>query len=410
MSQRFYVILFCLASGLVSVAQNDVVKDAEHILAKAKPDYAEALKTIKPALENEETAKNPQAWYIAGKAALGVWDKLWTELQVGTDVNSDKKKNGARTLTDAYRYFATALPLDSLPDAKGKVKPKYSKEIKKTLARYYRPFRNAGIFLYDAGDLQGAFDAWEIYVNLPARLKLGQKDLKPDNNTDIGQILYYQALAAISSGDNAHAVDKFTSARRSGFSTKDLYLYAMEASRRMENDSLMIEFARYGNELYGREDVSFSLVLINDCLTNRDYEHARRLASEALAVTSDDKIKSQLYDVLGVTAEQEGNVEEAFVQFQKSVVYDPDNAKCFFDLGRLIYNESLKIIESGDKEAEESKAIPGLKKAAEYFEKAYSLDPSMSQIPSTLYSLYYRLGIGYETNADYWFRKQQERQ
>ena len=76
MIQRFYVILFCLASGLVSVAQNDVVKDAEHILAKAKPDYAEALKTIKPALENEETAKNPQAWYIAGKAALGVWDKL----------------------------------------------------------------------------------------------------------------------------------------------------------------------------------------------------------------------------------------------------------------------------------------------------------------------------------------------
>ena len=59
MSQRFYVILFCLASGLVSVAQSDVVKDAEHILAKAKPDYAEALKTIKPALENEETLQTP---------------------------------------------------------------------------------------------------------------------------------------------------------------------------------------------------------------------------------------------------------------------------------------------------------------------------------------------------------------
>ena len=155
MIQRFYVILFCLASGLVSVAQSDVVKDAEHILSKAKPDYAGALKTIQPALENEESAKNPQAWYLAGKAALGVWDKLWTDLQVGADVNSDKKKDGARTLTDAYRYFTIALPLDSLPDAKGKIKPKYSKEIKKTLARYYRPFRNAGIFLYDAGDLQG---------------------------------------------------------------------------------------------------------------------------------------------------------------------------------------------------------------------------------------------------------------
>ena len=61
MIQRFYVILFCLASGRVSVAQSDVVKDAEHILSKAKPDYAGALKTIQPALENEESAKNPQA-------------------------------------------------------------------------------------------------------------------------------------------------------------------------------------------------------------------------------------------------------------------------------------------------------------------------------------------------------------
>ena len=47
-----------------------------------------------------------------------------------------------------------------------------------------------------------------------------------------------------------------------------------------------------------------------------------------------------------------------------------------------------------------------LQKAAEYFEKAYSLDSSMPQLPATLYSIYYRLGVGFEDKAAYWEKRQ----
>lgn len=406
MTKRFNIFLLALTSCFTVVSQTSVVKDAEHMLDKAKPDYAAALKTIRPALENEESKDNPQAWYLAAKAATGVWDKMWLDLQIGQELKPDRKKEGGHALVDAYGYYVTAMSLDSLPDEKGKIKPKYTKEIRKTLAKYYRSFRNAGILLYDVRDLKGAFEAWEIYVDMPQRQRMNNKELKPDGNNDMGKILYYQGLAAIATDDNSNAVKKFNASRRLGFSGKDLYLYGMEASRRLGDDSLMVDFARTGNELYGREDVSFSLVLINDCLIGQDYAQAQRLAGEALGVTKDDKIKSQLYDVLGIASEQEGNVEEALAHYQKSVVYNGENAKSFFDLGRLIYNESLKIAESGSKSDIENKAMPGLKKAAEYFEKAYSLDSSLLQIPSTLYSLYYRLGIGYEAKADYWFKKQ----
>lgn len=406
MNGRFNISLLLLTAASVASAQMSVVKDAEHILDNAKPDYAGALKTIRPALENEESKDRPETWFVAGKAALGIWDGLWLNLQIGQDQNESKKKEGAHALIDAFGFMKTALPLDSLPDAKGKVKPKYSKEILKVMSKYYRAYRNAGILLYDVKDLKGAYEAWDIYVNYPGLLGLSRKDLKVEGPDNLGQILYYQGLAAIATDDNRNAVRKFMDARKNGFSSKELYLYGLEAARRLENDSLMIDFARLGNELYGKEDVSFALVLINDCLTNQDYAQAMHLAGEGLGVTDSDIVRSQLYDVLGVAAEQEGKIEEALAHYQKSVVYNAENAKSYFDLARLIYNESLKIAEQGTAADVESKAVPGLKKAAEYFEKAYQLNPALSQIPSTLYSLYYRLGAGYEQQTDYWFKKQ----
>lgn len=406
MTKRFNTLLLFLTSGLIALGQMSVVKDTEHMLAKAKPDYGAALRNIKPALENDESKTDPQTWFLAGKAALGVWNSMWLNLQIGQDLKENNKTEGAHALIDAFNFMVNAMPLDSLPNEKGKIKPKYTKEIRKTLAKYYRSYRNAGILLFDVKDLKGAYDAWDIYVNFPLKLGIDSKSLKPDEGNKLGQIVYYQGLAAIATGDNENAVKKFNDSRRLGFSNKDLYLYGMEASRRLGNDSLMIDFARAGNELYGKEDVSFSLVLINDCLTNKDYEFAKKLASEGLGVTNDDKIKSQLYDVLGVVAEHDGSIEEALVHYQKSVVYNADNAKSYFDLARLIYNESLKIAENGSKSDLETKATPGLKKAAEYFEKAYELNPELNQIPTTLYSLYYRLGVGYEKQADYWFKKQ----
>lgn len=116
-------------------------------------------------------------------------------------------------------------------------------------------------------------------------------------------------------------------------------------------------------------------------------------------------MKSQLYDVRGVVDEEEGSTEQALDNYQKAVVYNENNAKAYFDMARVIYNEALRQAECGEPDCDK-KAEPGLKKSAEYFEKAYDLDPSLTQIPATLYSIYYRLGIGYEGQAAYWQKKQ----
>ena len=385
-------------------AQEKLVKDTEHLLNVAKPDYANALKTIKPALENDETKGNVLAWLYAGKSAVGVWDKMFRSLQLGNNVKDADKKNAAHTLIDANSYFVTALPLDSLPDSKGKIKPRHSKDIHKILAKNYKSYRNAGIFLYGLKDYEGAFDAWEIYIGMPARLNVKQKLVKADGESELGQILYYQAICAFQTGKNLKAVEKFLAAQECGYSSKDLYRFGMEAARREANDSLMLDFARNGHKLYGKKDVTFTLPIINALLTTDSIALCRQLAEDALKVDAEDGIKSQLYDVIGVTCEKSGDIEGAITNFQKSVVFDPNFAKGYFDLARVIYNEALRMAEEGS-DADEQKAIPGFQKAADYFEKAYELNNRLSQIPATLYSLYYRLGVGYEDKASYWQRK-----
>lgn len=403
---RFFPSILLLATAFGLSAQIDVVKDATHMLNTAKPDYAAVLRTIKPALSNEDSSEMPEAWNIAGRSALGVWDNMFAQLQLGKTVKADDKKSASHSLIDAFNYYIKAMQLDSLPNEKGKVKPRYSKEISNTIVKNLRAFRNAGIYLYELRDLDGAYDAWEIYLTLPERLRDGKKLIKQYTRDDVGQIFYYQGLASLSTNKNQRALAKFLEARNTGFSNKELYLYGLEAARREANDSLMLDFARLGNTLYGKSDVSFSLLLINDGLKRKDYEECRRLVNEALTVEgTDDKVKSQLYDVRGVVDEEEGSTEQALDNYQKAVVYNENNAKAYFDMARVIYNEALRQAECGEPDCDK-KAEPGLKKSAEYFEKAYDLDPSLTQIPATLYSIYYRLGIGYEGQAAYWQKKQ----
>lgn len=404
---RFLIFIFCLTLSFGAASQTKVVKDVEHILNSAKPNYEDALKQIKPALTNEESKDNVQAWIYAGKAAIGTWDKMMLNIQLGQDVNGDAKKKAAHNLIDSYTYLMTALPLDSLPNSKGKVKPSNSKNIRKLLAKNYRAFRNAGIFLYDLKDYQGAYDAWEIYTNLPDRLNAQHKILKKDPDSDLGQIYYYQAISAQSLKRYDDALESFSKAISTGFSNKNLYIYGMEAARKVNNDSLLLAYARTGAQLYGKQDVSFNLVLINDRLNAADYNECRRLVTEALKIKSDDNVKSQLYDVMGVICEESGQIEDAITNFQKSVVFNENYAKGYFDLARIIYNESSRLANSDDEETLKQ-ADKGLKKAAEYFEKAYSLDESLTQIPTILYTLYYRLGIGYEAKTDYWQQKQKK--
>lgn len=393
----------CLLAGLTMSAQTDLVKEVEREMKGGSPNYQEILKKIQPALTNPETKDKAQTWNLAGKAGFKLYDDAYIKTTLGNQLSNDEKKAAGHGMIDGYKYFFTAIPLDQQPDEKGKVKPKYTKDMLKEMKNNYLALKNAGVLLFEAQDYDGAYDAWEIYCTLPTNPAMGNEAPTAEADTLVGNIMYYQAIAMLSNNEDQRALDKMKQLEKTGYSSLDYYRYAVEAARRVNDSIALIDFAQKGFNKYGTEDISFIGQLINQKLNANDYPACYELVNAAIAGVPDDQtaVKTQLVDILGYIYEQDGKMDEAAANYEKALSLDPNYAKGYFDLGRVIYNRALKLDEEViDEQVRVEKVNPQLLKAAEYFEKAYSLDEdNMGNIPGILYRLYYRLGPGYEDKA-----------
>ena len=375
-----------LFTAMAASAQTNVVNDAKHMLDQAKPDYAAVQKAIQPALQDPSTSKTAMPWYINGKAGFGLYDNAYMQEALGTQLSADQKKAAGTGLLQGYESYMKALPLDVEVDKKtgepkidkktGKAKPgKLAKEMVKTMKDNYISLKTGGIYLFDAQDYSGAYDLWEVYVNLPSNPALGAEAPKAEADTLVGQIMYYQLLAALSSDRNAEALAKVPQVEKTGYKNIDVYVYGIEAARRLNDSVAMLDLAKRGYAEYGTPD-------------------------------SMAGIKSQLYDILGVIYEQQDKNDQALEAFDKAISIDETQGKNYYDKARVIYNNAVKMDESliDAPEAErKAKVDPLLLDAAKLFEKAYSIDSTnLNNIPSILYRLYYRLGAGYEEQAENW--------
>ncbi len=401
--KKFSLFGICLATGMTLSAQADLVKDVDHALKESKPNYEAIANQIKPALTDPSTMNLPQPWYLAGKANFGLYDDLYIQEQLGNALDTDKKKKAGQAIIDGYGCYFTAIPLDQQPDAKGKVKPKYTKEMIKTLKNNYAQLKNAGVFLFEAQDFKGAYDAWEIYVKLPDNELLGKDKFDGDPDTIVGNMMYYQLLSALSADMNAEALAKVEQIEKTGYRNIDVYVYGIEAARRLEDTTAMMALAHKGYDLYGTQNIQFIGQLINEKLDQNDFAGCQSLCEQAIASTDDVAVKAQLYDILGIVYEQQDQNDKAIECFDKAIELSPEQGKNYYDKGRIIYNKAVQLEETLDASQIDAQVNPLLLQAAELFEKAYGLDEvNMTKVPNLLYRVYYRLGKGYEDKAEYW--------
>lgn len=401
--KKISILGVCLLTGLAAMAQVSLVKDVEHTLKGSSPDFQKALNDVQPALTNSETAGIMMPWYLAGKAGFGLYDNLYVQESLGATLTPDQKKTAGHALVDGYNYYFKALHLDSVPNEKGKIKPKKSKEILKAMASNYHQLRNAGIFLFDNQDYDGAYDAWELYCTLPQNPILGKSAPVADPDTIVGQIRFYQGVAMLTSDKNDRALKSIQEAIKDGYQTIDVYRYGVEAARRIDDSVAMLDIAKQGYDKFGTEDVIFIGQIINHYIAEGNFPECFNLVNEAIKATTDNKILSQFYDIRGYIYEQDNKIDEAVADFKKATELDDVNAKAYFDLGRMINNTvAAQLQDTSDNNVPEEQAKE-LLKAAELFERAYQLDePNYPQIPGILYRLYYRLGEKYVDQTNYW--------
>ncbi len=390
--KKIAIMTMCVAAGFAASAQVTVVKEAERAM-KGGQEFSKVVEIITPAFDNAETAKMAQTWFIPGKAAFADYDnmlglKSFNKLPEGGEVKM------AKLLVDGYDYFTKALPLDSVADAKGKIKTKYSKEIYNTLAGHFYDYSSAGVDFFNAKDYEGAYRAWGAFADI-AELPGIQKNI-PSVPADsvFGEILYNQALAAWQMNDFDKALKAFGRAKAKGYNKKQLYDYAIAVATGGQNEEAILAYAQEALPLYGSEDPMYMGQIINYYLTHKELDKAFDIIEKAIA---DEPENSQYYVIEGILYDQNEKIDEATASFKKAVELGPDNDSAVYNFGRILCLKAYKLNDEAPTAPAEyekyytEKIRPVFLEAAQYLEKAYELNNDNMDALKYLENVYYNL-------------------
>ena len=334
--KKLSFLALSLASVFAASAQQAVLKEAERAM-KSGADVAKVVEIVTPAFSDPETATLAQTWYIPGKAAFSQYDKLLGIKAFKPDDPQVDPVKIANMLISGYDYFMKALPLDSVADAKGKIKTKYSKDIVNTLAGHFSDYSAAGADLFNAKDYKGAYQAWGIFTDILENPTLAKGVSKVPNDTLIGEIYFNQALAAWQADDFNGSFEAFMNAKNKGYNKKQLYDYAMAVAQNIPDNEKVLMVAREALPLYGAEDNNYMAQSVNYYLQAKDFDNAFKVINDAIAAEPNN---AQYYVIQGVLYENQEKRPEAKAAYEKARTIDPKNAQAQFNFGRILCEEA----------------------------------------------------------------------
>ncbi|MCH5219810.1 MAG: tetratricopeptide repeat protein [Muribaculaceae bacterium] len=345
--KRLIIAVLCAAPAIIASSQQNVVKEAEKAM-KANKDYVEVLNIIKPAMSNPETAKSSTTYFIPGQAGFNQYDRMYGMQQLGRLNDGDEVKM-SDALLGGYDNFIIALSLDTVVDAKGKVKTQHSKKIVDNLKGHYNDFTQAGINFYNAKQFEKAYKAWEAFVTLSDNAAKYGIEAQPD--TVVANFILNEGLAAWQMNDADLAAKTFRRAAERGYDKEQVYQYGLSTALAANNPDVLYYFAIKGNEKYGETDNQYVNSLINYYLQNKKYDDAIKYLDDAISKRPGD---AQYYALKGIILEDQEDMPQAMEYYKKAVELNPENGLANYYYGRGI------AIETGNK----SDAFPG--EAAEY--------------------------------------------
>ena len=397
MKRVVFTIALCLVAS-VSFAQKKNVSKAQSLVRGSQPNIAEARTLIKSALENAETKDDPKTWYVAGYIEDQQYNTEYVKQTLGQTFD---EKTMYDALLQVYPYFMKAYELDQLPNEKGKVKPKHTKNIKSILATDHLSYFNGGAYYFGVKDYQKAYQMFNQYLEIADHpMFKGEKTAERDSNYYTVQ--YYAAVVATQLGHET-AIKALERAKNNNGNYENEIYQTLASEYEAVGDT--VNFAKtleegvqkFPNEAY------YLLNLINIYINTDRHTEAINYLNTAI---SKDPKNVQLYDVMGRVYEMMKDYNNAEVYFNKALEINPEYIESIANLGRIYYNQGVtqqgdaNMIDDAKKYQEElAKAKELFKKALQYFEKAHKAKPDNRDYMTALRGIYYNLNMGAEFDA-----------
>ena len=401
MKRVLLTVALCVAAS-ASFAQKKVVNEAQSIAKGSNADFGEARTLIKGALENPETKDDAKTWYVAGFIEDQQFNAERAKQILGQQPNEPVMYEA---LYGILPYFQKAYELDQLPNEKGKVKPKYTKDIKSILSANHVYLFNGGAYYFDKQEYKKAYDFFNQYVEI-SELPMFAGTQTAEKDSTFMTVQFYAAAAASLAKDSRLAIAALERAKNTPYRQYDVYQYLCYeyGEARTAQDSVMLEKTFEEGMQVFPDSAFFLNNLINTYIYSNRNEKALEMLNVAIQKNPND---ANLYNVMGRVYEtglkDYANAEK---NCQIALEKDPNLTDALSNIGRIYYNQGVNklseanMINDSKKYQEELGMAKDLfKKALPYYKKAHEAEPEKMDNMIALRGIYYNLNMGPELEA-----------
>lgn len=401
MKRVLLTVALCVAAS-ASFAQKKVVNEAQSIAKGSNADFGEARTLIKGALENPETKDDAKTWYVAGFIEDQQFNAERAKQILGQQPNEPVMYEA---LYGILPYFQKAYELDQLPNEKGKVKPKYTKDIKSILSANHVYLFNGGAYYFDKQEYKKAYDFFNQYVEI-SELPMFAGTQTAEKDSTFMTVQFYAAAAASLAKDSRLAIAALERAKNTPYRQYDVYQYLCYeyGEARTAQDSVMLEKTFEEGMQVFPDSAFFLNNLINTYIYSNRNEKALEMLNVAIQKNPND---ANLYNVMGRVYEtglkDYANAEK---NFQIALEKDPNLTDALSNIGRIYYNQGVNklseanMINDSKKYQEELGMAKDLfKKALPYYKKAHEAETEKMDNMIALRGIYYNLNMGPELEA-----------
>ena len=384
--KKVMLIGFLLLSVVAAQGQKNTVSRAYNLAVMVPADLETAQTVLTEAMKSSETF-DAKSWYQAGV----VYDKIvdGEKIKASLGGEEDKELKGESVLK-AYDAFVKAYSLDILPNEKGKVAPKYTKQITNMMRLYQAELVNYGLFQYEK-DYTKAVSVWEKYLDMPNLPFL--KDAGIEKEPMYNEIMYYTANTAQLNEDFDTAI-KYYEKVKDLHATNDSYQLLSQLYLTEKKDTVSyLKTIKTGLEKYPENSFFLGSLIDYYIYVDENIDNAFLYVSEAIKANPET---ADNYFIRGAIYEVKNENENALQDFLKAVKINEKHDRALSAIGNYYMKQGDELIRNAGRDAKsekeaKDKATEFYKEAASYLERAKEIDSKNRANLTTLRMIYYKL-------------------
>ena len=326
--KKILTFALCVAAAGSMSAQKQVVDQAQKLAGK-NDKIAEARGLIQQAASNPETQNDARTYFVAGKIEYDAFDNSFKKQMINPNDPSVKPLEMGEQLINGYNNFIKALSLDSVPNAKGEIKPKFSKDIASRLSGHFNDYFNAGGSFYNEKKFYPeAYEAFMIYGQMPSK-PYASKEVKATPDSVVNTAFFNAGISAYAGNNLEAGANAFKHARLNNSDNPQNYIYELACWQylagqdstkvdRAKNE--ILEIAQAGHKKFGLSQPIFVNNLINSLVLDNKIDEALAEVNTLVAANPEN---ASLYGLRGYVNDRKGDDEASVEDYKKAASLHP---------------------------------------------------------------------------------------